>query len=63
MHPALAALILAAIEAWRVFYNKPEGWEPTAEDIARLRRNNRLTADDYEREPQTLEPPPTSGRL
>lgn len=60
MEQAIITLIFAAIEAWRIFANKPPGWEPTAEDFARLRRNNRLTAADYEAGPQTLEttPPP-----
>lgn len=47
---AIAALIAAAIEVWRIHANKPPGWEPSAEDFARLRKQNAKTAEDYERE-------------
>lgn len=55
---AINAVLDAAIKIWTKLAGKEDGWEPTAEDWARMRRNNRFTADDFEAGPVTLETPP-----
>lgn len=54
----VAMLLSTAIEIWRVHENHPPGWDPTAEDFARLRKNNARTLEDFERETQVRDLPP-----